>query len=116
MRGPRLSDQDVDAVVEILNAHPSGLERHELVAQMNAQHRVIRDSAVRVAIENARARGELVLWVDGKYRIARSVEEVETWISRETEPRMLRFAEQMRAMRARCAVTFPPEQMRLGAA
>lgn len=110
MRGPTVAERDVDAVVRLLTIEP--LTRKELLEAMR-EDRALGDSAMRVAIEGARAAGHLIVHDGERYRLATSEAELEAWIAKDAEPRLRRLAEEIRAMRQTARETFPPEQQRL---
>lgn len=113
MRGPSVAERDVELVVRLLTIEP--LSRKELLEAMR-EERDIGDSAMRIAIEAARAAGHLIVHDGERYRIARNESELEDWIAREPEPRLRRLSEEIRAMRTKAREQFPPEQLRMGVA
>lgn len=103
MRGPSVVERDVDTVLHLLRIEP--LTRKELVQAMQDERR-ISDSTVRVAIEEARARGELVIHDGERYRLAGSYEEYANWRDRDPIARARRLEEQVRAMNERAVLEF----------
>lgn len=112
MRGPTTSTRDVEAVVRVLSEYKHGLSRKDLREVLTVTHRKMGDSVVRVAIENARALGHPVIHDGGRYRLAEGLDELETWIARELDPRLTTLAHQRAAMRSRAEATWTG-QMRL---
>lgn len=117
VRFPRRASRDI-------GASPSQLDRDVLqllrwlkegpqVRGILAQRMHLTDRRMRRTIEEARARGELVIWSDGLYRIASGRPEYEAWREHEVMSRMGRFGLQMRAMNARADRQWPAEQLRL---
>lgn len=110
MRGPSVSALDVERVVRLLAIEP--LTRKELVAAMQDERPGIGDSAVRIAIENARSQGEPIIHDGERYRLASNFDELESWIAQELDPRLTTLSHQRAAMRARAEATWT-DQMRL---
>ena len=115
-RGPSVSTLDVERVVSILTDYKFGLSRAALRGVLSATYRKMGDSVVRVAIENARASGALVITAgDGQdrvYKIARTADEYLDWERRELSARLNTMLHQRSAMRETVARSWP-EQMRL---
>lgn len=105
-RGPSVAERDVDLVVKLLSIEP--LSRRELLEAMR-EERDISDSAMRVAVENARAAGHLVIHDGARYRLAAAPEEYAEWREREPLPRAHRLLEQVRRMDETAARTWPPQ-------
>lgn len=103
-RGDRAA-ADVDALLEILRA--GAQDRRVLAMRMG-----VTDRRMRRAVEEARRRGELVIWRDGLYRLAASAAEYGEWETRELRSRLGTFGEQMRRMRAARDRLWPLEQAR----
>lgn len=112
MRGPSVIEGDVDLLLRLLAIEP--LTRTELVAAFKDE-RAISDSAVRVVVEEARARGQLVIHDGDRYRMAGSFEEYVEWRDRDPLSRARRLLEQVRRMDETASRTWP-EQLRLTAA
>lgn len=112
-RGPSVSTRDAEFIVSLLCIQP--LTRAQLLIAWHEEHDS-GDSAMRCAIEAARALGYPVIWREKKYRLAASWQELSDWIAREAEPRARRLEEQMRRMRERAIEFFPPVQGTLIAA
>jgi hypothetical protein len=111
VRGPSVLDSDVDLLLRLLAIEP--LSRKELVDAMN-EERPIRDSAVRVAVEEARARGVPLIVVGDsprRYKIAETFEEYQAWRA-DHWSRIQRMLEQLRRMDETIERRFP-EQLRL---
>lgn len=110
VRGPSTSQRDVDLIVSLLRAQP--LTRKQLLEAWK-EERDSGDSAMRCAVEAARADGWPLIWKDKRYRLAGSWEELSEWVEREATPRAHRILSQVAAMRRRAIEFFPPEQTRL---
>lgn len=102
---PRALALDVEALLSLL---AEGKQDRAILAMRMG----VRDRRMRIAVEEARAQGQLVLWADGYYRLAASRAEYDAWENLELNPRLNRLLEQRSAMRRHRDVTWP-EQLRL---
>lgn len=109
MRGPSVGERDVELVVKLLTIGP--LTRKELLEAVR-EERDIGDSAVRCAVEDARAAGHLVIHDGERYAMAQTYEQYIAWRDRDPLPRAKRLLEEIRHMDERASRTWP-EQMRL---
>jgi hypothetical protein len=99
---PRALALDVEALLQLLS---EGKQDRAILAMRMG----VRDRRMRIAVEEARARGHLVLWGGGYYRLAESRMEYELWEGMELNPRITRLLQQRSAMRERCLRTWPEQ-------
>ena len=115
-RGPRVAEDDVAAVAAALEMFPDGLNRRDLLdAVVRIAGRPVGDSAMRVAIEELRGRGELIVHDGHKYRFAASYEQYARWRVQSPLARAHRLLEQVRRMDDTASRKWP-EQLQLIAA
>jgi hypothetical protein len=102
---PRALSLDIESLLQLLG---EGKQDRAILAMKMG----VRDRRMRMAVEAARAGGEMVLWGDGYYRLATSRMEYDVWEELELNSRITRLLQQRSAMRRRRDVTWP-EQMKL---
>lgn len=112
----RVSEDDVVAVATALEMFPEGLNRKDLLAAViRLAERPVSDSAMRIAVEELRGRGELIVHDGHKYRFAASYDQYKNWRARSPLSRAHRLLEQVRRMDEAASRKWP-EQLRLGVA
>ena len=89
-RRPKL-DERMDQVLRWLREGPQ--DRKILAMRLGCD-----DRRMRLAIEELRLRGELVLTLDGLYRLASSRAEFDEWVRREQQSRLATFHLQLSEM------------------
>jgi hypothetical protein len=72
----------------------------------------IEDRRMRNAVDHARRRGELVIYLNGLYRLAESRDEFTEWAKREQQSRLRTLHQQLSAMSETVARKWP-EQTRM---
>lgn len=111
-----MNEDDVVAVMTALEMFPDGLNRKDLLsAVIRIAERPVSDSAMRIAVEELRGRGELIVHDGHKYRFAASYEQYARWRVQSPLARAHRLLEQVRRMDETASHKWP-EQLRLIAA
>lgn len=117
-RGPSITARDIPALLQTLDHYADGITREELHDVLSRSHRKMSDSQIRIAIEDARAAGHLIITTFGaprKYKFAASFEEYDDWRRRDPMSRAMRLLTEIRHMDESAARTWPP-QLELGVA
>lgn len=99
-------DGHVAALLELL---AEGAQARKVLATRMG----LSDRKTRGVVEEARRRGELVIWLDGLYRLASSASEFEEWARREQRSRLGTLHAQLSAMTRSAQRLWPAEQIRL---
>lgn len=98
-----------DRIRQLLHALGGGpVERHALNDVLGWK-----DIQMRRAVCDARLQGHLVIWIDGKYKLAETLDEFETWKKRELFSRLGAFTTQLHKMDESAGAKWPSEQMLL---
>jgi len=102
----RAVDDRMDQVVRWLTEGPQ--DRKILSMRLQCG-----DRQMRIAIEELRRRGQLIVTLHGYYRLAASRDEYEEWKRLELKSRLGTFHEQLRHMDAQADRVWPAEQLKI---